>query len=142
MKKTLIVIMCSITLGGVLAYFIFNKSVIKRLDVEDKTGIAFQIGVYTNYENAKEVAYTNGGIVIQDNNLYRVYVTLLTNEEAIEKISNYYDTLGLKYYKKEITVSNDFIDDISIYEEMINKSNVDTYNTINNDILNTYLNYV
>lgn len=142
MKKTIIVIFCSLALGGLLAYFIFNKSVPKVLKTDDKTGIAFQIGVYTNYENALKQANINNGVVVADNNLYRVYVSLLTNEEAINKISNYYDTLGLKYYKKEITVSNDFIDDISIYEEMINKSNIDTYNTINNDILHTYLNYL
>ena len=142
MKKTIIVVVLSLTLGGILAYFIFNKSVIKSLNIEDKTGIAFQIGVYTHYESALSEAYNNNGIVIPDNNLYRVYITLLTNKEAIDKISNYYDELGLKYYKKEVIVSNDFIDDISIYEEMITKSNTDTYNTINNDILHTYLNYI
>lgn len=142
MKKTIIVIFCSLVLGGVLAYFIFNKSIEKTFKGEDDNVTAFQIGVYTNYDNALEASSSNNGIVIKDNNLYRVYVTLLTNEEAINKISNYYDTLGLKYYKKEISVSNDFIDDISIYEDMINKSNTDTYSTINNDILSTYLNYI
>lgn len=142
MKKTIIVAICSLSLGAILAYVLFNKSIPKKEETNYKTGTAFQIGVYSDYNNALNIANKNNGIVIKDENIYRVYISLLTNEEAIAKITKYYDDLGLNYYPREVKVSTEFIHDISIYEDMINKSNNDTYNTINNNILNTYLNYL
>lgn len=136
----LIVIASAVLVGGGLALYIFKD--VKKDNQTIKEGYemasAFQIGVFTNYDNATRVATRNNGIVVNDNDVYRVYVALLNDQEAIEKVSNYYDTIGLNYYLKEVQVTTSFIDEINTYEEMIKKSNSDTYSTINLDVLNKY----
>ena len=136
----LIVIASAVLVGGGLALYIFKD--VKKDNQTIKEGYemasAFQIGVFTNYDNATRVATRNNGIVVNDNDVYRVYVALLNDQEAIEKVSNYYDTIGLNYYLKEVQVTTSFIDEINTYEEMIKKSNSDTYSIINLDVLNKY----
>ena len=99
---------------------------------------AFQVGVFTSYDNALKVADRNNGIVVSDDDLYRVYVAISTNSEVIRKLEDYYDSIGLRYYLKEIDVSKTFSKNVTVYEEMILKSSVDTYTTINLDVLHEY----
>ena len=128
----------AILIGVGLAFYFFNgiqkKEVIDSLEELS----AFQIGVFTNYDNALRVAERNNGIVVNDNSVYRVYVALLKDIEAIERVENYYEDIGLNYYIKSVLVSSNFTDDIKVYEDMIKKSNSDTYNTINVEILTKY----
>lgn len=139
MKKVLIIGLVAILIGSGLAYFMFNKIVFKDEDVLDTKAVnAFQIGVFSNYDNALKVADRNNGIVIMDNNLYRVYVAILSDKEAIKKVSNYYEKIGLNYFLKEINVSKEFVKEIKEDEELIKKSSSETYNTINLDVLNKY----
>ncbi len=139
MKKVLIIIFCAIAVGGGLAYIVFNKVVLKdEKNVDTKVVNAFQIGVFSNYDNALKVADRNNGIVIMDDSLYRVYVAILSDKDAIKKVSNYYEKIGLNYYLKELNVSKDFVREIKEDEELIKKSSSDTYSTINLDVLNKY----
>ena len=86
MKKVLIIILGAILIGGGLAYIVFNKIVFKEEDtVNTKVVNAFQIGVFSNYDNALKVADRNNGVVIMDDDLYRVYVAILSDKEAIKK---------------------------------------------------------
>ena len=128
----------AILIGVGLAFYFFNgiqkKEVIDSLEEVS----AFQIGVFTNYDNALRVAERNNGIVVNDNSVYRVYVALLKDIEAIERIENYYEAIGLNYYIKSVLVSSNFADDIKVYEDMIKKSDSDTYNNINVGILTKY----
>ena len=139
MKKVLLIILGAILLGGGLAYFMFNKVVLKEDSIEGMKSVnAFQIGVYSNYDNALKIAERNNGIVITDDNLFRVYVAILSDKEAIKKVGNYYEKIGLNYYLKEINVSKDFVKEIKDDEELIKRSSSDTYSTINLDVLNKY----
>lgn len=138
MKKYLIIILSAIALGGGLAYFIFYKVMLKDSTSSTLTVSAFQVGVFSNYDNALKVADRNNGIVIPDDDLYRVYVAILYDNDAIDKLSNYYKTIGLNYYLKEISVTQDFINNIKDDEELIKKSSSETYSTINLDVLNKY----
>ena len=99
---------------------------------------AFQVGVFSNYDNASRVALRNNGVVINDGDVYRVYVALLTDDEVIKKLESYYKEIGLNYYLKDITVNNKFTDSINSYEKMLLKSSTETYGTINLDILHKY----
>lgn len=139
MKKVLVVIACACLVGGFLAYFIFNKIVIKDSGVENtKIVNAFQVGAFTNYDNALRVADRNNGIVVNEEKIYRVYVAILYDEDAVEKLSNYYQDIGLNYYLRKISVSSDFVDSISTSEELLIRSNSDTYTAINTSVLSKY----
>ena len=141
MKKTLILFFSAIVIGGGLALYIFNKGFNKETEKEGYgMAHAFQIGAFTNYDNAINVANRNNGIVVTDNDIYRVYVTILQSDQAIKKMSEYYDTIGLNYYLKDVLVSNSFLNEIGVYEDKIRKGNVNDYNTISEDVLMKYQN--
>lgn len=127
----------AVMLGGILAYIIFSKVI---SDDKVTTGVAkaFQVGVFANYDNALRVAERNNGIVVSDNDLYRVYVAILRDNEAIEKLSSYYNDIGLNYYIKEIRVSEDFLNSIDNNEKLLVNSSSDTYSVINLDVLSKY----
>ena len=138
MKKVLIIILCALFLGGGIAWFLFNKIVLEDDVLSNDEVTAFQVGVFSNYENAIRVAERNNGIVVSDSDLFRVYVAILYDDEAISKMMNYYDNIGLNYYLKKINVSSDFIESISSSEELLLKSSSDTYSVINLSVLEQY----
>lgn len=125
-------------MGGGIAWFLFNKIVLEDDVLSNDEATAFQVGVFTNYENAIRVAERNNGIVVSDSDLFRVYVAILYDDEAISKMMNYYDNIGLNYYLKKIRVSSDFIESISSSEELLLKSSSDTYSVINLSVLEQY----
>ena len=138
MKKVLIIILCALFLGGGIAWFLFNKIVLEDDVLSNDEVTAFQVGVFSNYENAIRVAERNNGIVVSDSDLFRVYVAILYDDEAVSKMMNYYDNIGLNYYLKKIRVSSDFIESISSSEELLLKSSSDTYSVINLSVLEQY----
>ena len=138
MKKMLIVVFLAILFGGVCSFMIFRTLV--KADNAYEEFVAFQIGVYTDYDNAVKVADRNNGIVVEDG-YFRVYVTFLRNEESILKMEKYFSEIGLNYYKKEILIDKKFGDDLYTYEDMILKSSSDTFNTINKEILKVFEDY-
>lgn len=125
-------------IGGGIAWFLFNKIVLEDNVLSNDEVTAFQVGVFSNYENAIRVAERNNGIVVSDSDLFRVYVAILYDDEAISKMMNYYDNIGLNYYLKKIRVSSDFIESISSSEELLLKSSSDTYSVINLSVLEQY----
>lgn len=127
----------AIILGGGIAYIIFSKVILDD-KVTMEVAKAFQVGVFVNYDNALRVADRNNGIVVSDNDLYRVYVAILKDNEAIEKLSSYYNDIGLNYYIKEIRVSEDFLNSIDNNEKLLVNSSSDTYSVINLDVLSKY----
>lgn len=137
MKKTLIVILGAIILGGTIAFCLFNKVVLKE-EINTVIVNAFQIGAFTNLDNATKVADRNNGIVVSDEGIYRVYVAVLNDTEAIKKLRSYYEEIGLKYYLKEIKVNKEYLNCISTSEELLKKSSSDTYALLNKEMLNKY----
>lgn len=138
MKKVLVMFLSAVILGGGIAYFIFNKVVIKTPSEDVFTAKAFQIGAFTNYDNAVRVAERNNGIVVSDEDIFRVYVAVLYDDKAIKRLESYYDDIGLNYYLKEVLVTDEFINSISSSEDMLIESSSDTYSVINLNVLNKY----
>ena len=139
MKKTIIVIFCAMVFGGLMAFYLFKGNGKEERLVDGQIKVqAFQIGVYTNLDNANRSAIKNNGIVIKDNDVYRVYVTLLKNDESIAKMEEYFNSINLRYYLKEVYVKNEFYDEIVEDENLIINSDQNTYNTINKDIINKF----
>lgn len=138
MKKVLIIVLGAVLFGGGIAWFMFNKIVLTEDIISEDVVTAFQVGAFTNYENALRVAERNNGIVVSDEDIFRVYVAILYDDNAISKLMDYYDEIGLNYYLKKIRVSNDFIESISNSEELLIKSSSDTYTVINLGVLERY----
>ena len=138
MKKVLIVVLFSLLLGGGFAFFIFNKKRMEDVSVSEVVVTAFQVGAFNSYDNAYRVAIRNNGIVVSDEDIFRVYVSVLYDEEAISKLSLYYDSIGLNYYLKSISVSKKFVDSIKDNEELLVRSSSDTFSVINKSILNRF----
>ena len=121
MKKVLIIILLALSIGGGIAYFMFTREYVSE---SDKVKVkAFQVGVFTNYDNALKIADRNNGIVVNEDDLYRVYVSILSSKEAVDIMRRYYDSIGLHYYLKEIEVDVSFLDSIKNTEELLIISN-------------------
>ena len=139
MKKIIIIISTALLLGCLLTFLVFkNNEVRAQKNNSLITAKAFQIGVYNEENNALKIAIRNNGLVIKEDDKYRVYVAIIYNEETVTKIAKYFNNIELSYYIKEVTIPTYTYEKVKIYEELINKSNPDTYNTILKDILKVY----
>lgn len=140
MKKVLFSILLAIILGGVFAIYVYKKMMsdsIPAINTNDKNNIyAIQIGVFNNYDNAKEMAENYGALIVGDNDKYRVYIALCN--KTLSKIKDYYDSIGLSYYVKTIEVNSSFSNTLDEYEEMISVSDDSLLKDIIKSILKEY----
>ena len=138
MKKTILTIVLAILIGFTFGFFFLKKFTPKTItEVSNiKSQVyAFQIGVYKNKDNATKNATTNNSIVVEDNNLYRVYIALLKDQTLIDNLKKYYDSIGLNYYLKAINVSDSTEHIISNYELLLNNCDSSNYDMILSSML-------
>ena len=92
MKKTLLTILGAILVGFGLGLFFFKKfdTNIEALATSVKSIYAVQVGVYKNIDNAKDVANKMKGIVVLDNDYYRVYIDIIKDKEILNSREEYY----------------------------------------------------
>ena len=138
MKKTILTIVLAILIGFTFGFFFLKKFTPKTItEVSNiKSQVyAFQIGVYKNKDNATKNATTNNSIVVEDNNLYRVYIALLKDQTIIDNLKKYYDSIGLNYYLKAINVSYNTENIINNYELLLNNCDSSNYDMILSSML-------
>ena len=138
MKKTILTIVLAILIGFTFGFFFLKKFTPKTItEVSNiKSQVyAFQIGVYKNKDNATKNAITNNSIVVEDNNLYRVYIALLKDQTLIDNLKKYYDSIGLNYYLKAINVSDSTENIINNYELLLNNCDSSNYDMIFSSML-------
>lgn len=130
----------AILVGGFFAFFMFDGNVSNAVSVENSfyNAKAFQIGVFSKIENATRVAELNKGIVVSDEDLYRVYIAILNDDEAINYLSSYYRSVGINYYVRDIKVSSKFLDAIKEKQDLIKECNESNCSNISLSILNRY----
>ena len=124
MKKFLIISGIALLLGSYFAYFMFDGTVNAdgSKDLDNKVLVkAFQVGVFSRVENATRVAELNNGIVVKDNDMYRVYIGILSNDKAIVNLCKFYDLYDINYYLKDIYVNSHILDSVKELEENITK---------------------
>ena len=130
--KKVIPYLLALILGYLIANLIFDYQNIKM------TG--FQLGVYKDVTLAKEYnkKYPSS-ILIKDDDVYRLYYSILSNDDAIDKMEDYLNKNKIAYYKKEIIVNdNGLIKALNKYEKsMINVSD-DAFKAINEVIMESY----
>lgn len=110
------------------------------LKVFDTSYKAFQVGVYTSLEaaNTYRTKYKNS-IVIKDDELYRVYVSILRNQNNIDSMASYLTKNNIDYYVKDINISNkELKHTIDEYESIMNNENEVVFLEINKMIIESY----
>lgn len=142
MKKFLITILIAVIIGGVFGYFAYKKISQKTTTAvptmyEEKT-YAIQAGVFTSYDNALILADKYAGIIVPDNDKYRVYLAITAGTNNLGLLKNYYDELGVSYYVKEITTPEAFNNTLTDYDALLNATTKENYGPIINDILKEY----
>ena len=138
MKKTIISIFLAMIVGFTFGFFFlkkFNTETITEVSNIKSQVYAFQIGVYKNKDNALNAANTNKGIVILDNDIYRVYIAILKDQTLIDNLKSYYSSIGLNYYLKAINVSSKTSGIIDNYESLLKSCDSSNYNLILDSML-------
>ena len=128
----MIIILLALVIGISFSYFFFFQD--KK--EEKETISVFQVGVFTDYSNAKKCAERNHGIVVNDNEMYRVYVSLGSDPEIILKLSDYYKKEDIRFYIKKVLVDKEIKD--AILNEEMKYGEMDSYAEISYQLLLKY----
>lgn len=138
LMKKLYPIFLAIIIGCGLAFFIFRKIEKNTFESEEGNAVAVQIGVFKTLENANKMKENYGGVVFEDEGLYRVYYSILNRDENIEFIKDYLNKKGINYYLKDLNLNNDVIKESDEYETLMTKTNEESKLSINEKLLNIY----
>lgn len=124
-------------LGVFCGYYICEAKTLEMFNVKYK---AFQVGVYTSLDAATVYSTKyKDATIIQDNELYRVYVAILKNKNNIESMSKYLDSKGVEYYLKEISIDDKSIKkSINEYENIMDSQSEVVFLEMNKLILEKY----
>lgn len=139
MKKLLPYIF-SLVVGSVFGFLLFNNQNIKPVFSESIKATGFQLGVFNSIDLAKE--YVNkypSSIIISEGDIYRVYISVLTNDKVINKMEDYLNNQKIAFYKKDITINDKgLIKALRSYEDSMLEGGTDTFVGINKLIMNSY----
>ena len=130
--KKIIPYILAVILGYLISNLIFDYQNIKM------TG--FQLGVYNNVTLAKEYSKIYpSSIIIKDDDVYRLYYSILSNNETISKMEDYLNKNNIAFYKKEILVKdNGLIKALNKYEKSMIEVSDDAFKAINEVIMESY----
>lgn len=125
-------------IGILLGYYICYTNSINNIFTSYYK--AFQVGVYTNLDAATTYSSKyKDSIIIEDNELYRVYVAILKDQNNIENMSKYLNSKGIDYYLKDISINNKEIKkEIQGYESLMNSESEVVFLEINKMIMESY----
>lgn len=141
MKQSLyvsILIILSIFVGTFFMKISKEKEIIPTIS-DINTAKIFQVGIYTNENDALKEASIKKGIVIKEDENYVVYVAILRNSGNIERMINYLTENNIYYILKDITIDSEFLDTIIKYEELMDNATSDVaFIQLNKKILERY----
>ena len=137
MKKIIKIIIVFI-IGIIFGYYINESYKINEIFTHKYK--AFQIGVYTNYTTANNYSKKyKDSIIIQDNELYRVYASILKDQQNIDDMSKYLNNNNIEYFIKEIEINDqELIKTIKEYENIMNNDNEMIFLEMNKMIMKKY----
>ena len=134
MKKFLKFTLSAVFIGCLISYYFYLK-LEEKIDVE-KISI-FQTGVYSDYNEAL-LSSDSKNKIFYDGKLYHVYDSIVSSEDAKEKMINFYKNNNIKYYVKTKYVSKETYDSLSKYSDLIEMSDNDTLKLINKQVIEKY----
>ena len=140
MKKFLITIIIAIIIGACLGIYSYNKfkedDIKTVFNVNKNQAFAFQIGVFDTFENAESLAEKQGGLVILDNEKYRVYISIVN--DTLNLMKSYYNEKGIAYYIRTIDVNEEFLNKLENYEAVLKVIDKEEYDSVIKNILKDY----
>lgn len=142
MKKSLLSFILAVCLGTFFAFLLYKNMNASIKTVENKTNelTFFQVGVFKNYENALNCQKDYDGIIEKEEDMFRVYISILKSDTAVKAMVEYFKKNNISYVLKNKNVDNQtFLKELNSYEELIiatQKS--ETYDAINKKILKDY----
>lgn len=129
MKKAYLPLILCLIVGFYMGKLMFSQ-------YDDKQGLKLvssmgdklyfiQQGVYSSKESMEEnttnLAYY---IYTVENDRYYVYIGIVKNEDNLEKLKEYFSSLGYNIYVKEFNINNDkFLIVLEQYETMLKETN-------------------
>lgn len=140
MKKFLPYIF-SLLVGSIFGYLIFNSKIVNTKLLNDGiNATAFQLGVFTSKDLAEEyLKKYPESIIMQDNDVFRVYYSILTNQKVINKMEKYLLKNKIFFYKKDITlVDKGLIKALKEYETSMIDVQDNTFFNLNKIIMESY----
>lgn len=143
MKKTLIIILIAIISGIVMGFIFYQRFEINEVVFakQDYSAKAVQVGVFSKLDNALSIKDLYDGIIVNDENLYRVYISIIKDQEVLSIMKEYYNELGINYYLKDIEISKEFNDILDDYEIILKNQDISNYSLTINSILKEYSKY-
>lgn len=143
MKKTLIIILIAIISGIVMGFMFYQRFEINEVVFakQDYSAKAVQVGVFSKLDNALSIKDLYDGIIVNDENLYRVYINIIKDQEVLSIMKEYYNELGINYYLKNIEISKEFNDILDDYEIILKNQDISNYSLTINSILKEYSKY-
>lgn len=132
MKKTILISLIFIFLGGALGFILTKNYQNNIMGVfnENKTYYFLQEGVYSNYnimnENTKNLT---AKLINEEDGKYYVYLGITRDFENAKKIKDIYSEMGYQIYLKEIGLSDEeFLNNVEQFDLLI--KNTDKKNEI------------
>ena len=133
---------CSLVTGVIFGFFIFQETDfdIREVFADTMTVTAFQLGVFNNEQSALDLKSRHAGsIIMKDEDVYRVYFSLLTNERVIARMSQYLTNQNINYFQRQITVrDSDLIRAINNYERTMVEGSEAVLVSVNKLITSSY----
>ena len=140
----LLLILC-LTVGFFMGKLMFSqyddKQGLKLVTSASEKVYFIQQGVYSSKESMEEnTSNLTYYIYTIDNDRYYVYIGITKNEENLDKLKGYFDSLGYNIYVKEFYISSEsFITVLDQYETMLSETNDSkTIGAICSQILSKY----
>ena len=140
MKKILPYIF-SLIVGSVFGFLLLNNEDVNIAVFSSKiNATAFQIGVFNSIDLAKEyVKKYPSSIIVAEDDVFRVYISVLTNNKCISKMEEYLNNEKVSFYKKDIVVNDSgLIKALQNYEKSMLDGNNETFISINKLIMESY----
>ena len=139
MKKAIIKFIFPLLVGLLLGCYLYKTELLNLFNTYSIS--IFQVGYYDDLNMAltkqKEI---ENSIIMNDGNNYRVVVSILKDENAIDKMANYLTKQIITYNIKQISISDvTFINMLNNYEQLLINSKEEIYENINKQILNSYI---
>lgn len=140
--KRIIPYLLSLILGVSFGYLLFQDADFDLKEVFANTinAKAFQIGVFNNEDGAKKLKEKyEDSIIVTDEDVYRVYYSILTNAKVISKMEKYLTTQNINYYMRNITINDEaLIKALIEYEEAMLNGSEKVLISLNNLIMSSY----
>lgn len=140
--KKLIPYLLSLIIGSFFGYLLFQDTDFNVKDVFASTlpAKAFQLGVFNDFRAAEALKEKyEPSIIINDDDVYRVYYSVLTNDKVIIKMEDYLKNNSINYYLKDVVITDDsLIKSLSEYESSMENGSDNVLTSLNNLIMSSY----